>query len=225
MVERSTKTEMPAATDTREVLLNTAMKLFWEKGYGATSIQDILHESKVHAGSLYHFFPTKQDLLLKTLERYRDGIYPMLLEPAWKGVKDPIEKIFALLARYRQALISTDYFYGCPIGSLALEIHEPDPAVRNLLVANFDGWTAAIRSCLSDAAPRLPAEIDHKKLASFVLTVMEGGVMQARTQRTIHDFDAAVTLLRDYFTRLESASGNRRKLRTPKPTRKVRRQT
>ncbi|HUQ99739.1 MAG TPA: TetR/AcrR family transcriptional regulator [Gemmatimonadaceae bacterium] len=215
---------MPAATATRDVLLNTAMKLFWEKGYGATSIQDILRESKVHAGSLYHFFPTKQDLLLETLKRYRDGIYPMLLEPAWKGVNDPIEKIFALLARYRQALVSTDYFYGCPIGSLALEIHEPDPPVRALLATNFDGWTGAIRECLREAGTRIPAGIDHKQLASFVLTVMEGGVMQARTQRNVHDFDAAVNLLRDYFTRLESAAGKRRPSRTRKPLNKPRRQ-
>jgi TetR/AcrR family transcriptional repressor of nem operon len=215
---------MPATTDTREVLLTTAMKLFWEKGYGATSIQDILHESRVHAGSLYHFFPTKQDLLLKTLERYRDGIYPMLLEPAWKGVKDPIEKIFALLARYRQALVSTDCFYGCPIGSLALEIHEPDPPVRALLATNFDGWTAAIEGCLGDAGDRLPADIDRKQLASFVLTVMEGGVMQARTQRNVSDFDAAVKLLRDYFTRLESSAGKPRKLHKRKQPKKARRQ-
>jgi TetR/AcrR family transcriptional repressor of nem operon len=215
---------MPATTDTREVLLTTAMKLFWEKGYGATSIQDILHESRVHAGSLYHFFPTKQDLLLKTLERYRDGIYPMLLEPAWKGVKDPIEKIFALLARYRQALVSTDCFYGCPIGSLALEIHEPDPPVRALLATNFDGWTAAIEGCLGDAGDRLPADIDRKQLASFVLTVMEGGVMQARTQRNVSDFDAAVKLLRDYFARLESSAGKPRKLQKRKQPKKARRQ-
>ena len=35
------------------------------------------------------------------LEAYRDGIDPMLLEPAWAGVDDPIERIFALLASYR----------------------------------------------------------------------------------------------------------------------------
>ena len=215
---------MPAAGETREVLLNTAMKLFWEKGYGATSIQDILHESKVHAGSLYHFFPTKQDLLLKILERYRDGIHPMLLEPAWKGVKDPIEKIFALLARYRQALISTEFFYGCPIGSLALEIHEPDPPVRALLSENFNGWTDAIAACLAEAGSRLPATVDHKQLASFVLTVMEGGVMQARTHRNIHSFDAAVALLRDYFTRLESSASRGQRLRVRKTTKKARRQ-
>jgi AcrR family transcriptional regulator len=195
---------MASGTETKDRLVEVAMKLFWEKGYGATSIQDILREADVHAGSLYHFFPTKQGLLLASLKRYRDGIHPMLLEPAWKGVDDPIERIFALLARYRHALLSTDCFYGCPIGSLALELHEPDPPVRSLLSANFDGWTAAIEQCLDDAGPRLPKTINRKDLASFVLTIMEGGVMQSRTHRAIDSFDAAVRLLRDYMTRLES---------------------
>ena len=198
--------QTPPENRTRDRLLDVAMRLFWEKGYGTTSIQDILRESKVHAGSLYHFFPTKQDLLLSVLERYQQGIYPMLLEPAWNGVSDPIEKIFALLARYRQALVSTDCFYGCPIGSLALEIHEPDPPVRALLAANFNGWTSAIEKCISDAGERLPADIDRKQLASFVLTVMEGGVMQSRTHRSLDAFDASVKLLRDYFDRLEEAA-------------------
>jgi TetR/AcrR family transcriptional repressor of nem operon len=201
---------MAGGTKTKDRLVDVAMKLFREKGYGATSIQDILREADVHAGSLYHFFPTKQDLLLKSLERYRDGIRPMLLDPAWKGVADPIERIFALLARYRHALLSTDCFYGCPIGSLALELHEPDPPVRSLLSANFDGWTAAIEQCVNDAGPRLPKDINRKELASFVLTVMEGGVMQSRTHRTIDSFDTAVRLLRDYMTRLESSAPQRR---------------
>jgi len=191
---------MASGTETKDRLVEVAMKLFWEKGYGGTSIQDILREADVHAGSLYHFFPTKQDLLLASLERYRDGIHPMLLEPAWKGVDDPIERIFALLASY-----------GCPIGSLALELHEPDPPVRSLLSANFDGWTTAIEKCLEDAGPRLPKDIDRKQLASFVLTIMEGGVMQSRTHRTIDSFDAAVRLLRDYMKRLESAAPRPRK--------------
>jgi TetR/AcrR family transcriptional regulator, transcriptional repressor for nem operon len=200
---------LTGVADTKAKLVDVSMRLFWEKGYGATSIQDILREADVHAGSLYHFFPTKQDLLLATLKRYRDGLHQMLLAPAWKGVDDPIERIFALLARYRQALLSTDCFYGCPIGSLALEIHEPDPAVRSLLSANFSGWTKAIEECLVDAGPRLPHDVNRKDLASFVLTVMEGGVMQSRTHRSVYSFDASVRLLRDYMTRLESAASPR----------------
>jgi TetR/AcrR family transcriptional regulator, transcriptional repressor for nem operon len=195
---------MTAAT--RDRLLDVAMRLFWLKGYGATSIADILHEAGANAGSLYHFFPTKQDLLLAVLERYRQGIGPMLLEPAWEGVEDPIERVFALLGRYRQSLADTDCSYGCPIGSLALELHEPDPAVRELLSANFEGWVAAVQRCLKESGDRLPADVDRRELAVFVLTTMEGGVMQARTHRTLETFDASVNRLRDYFQRLQRSA-------------------
>jgi AcrR family transcriptional regulator len=178
------------------------MELFWLKGYGSTSIADILSRSQVNSGSLYHYFPGKQDLLIAVLEAYRDGIGPMLLEPAWAGIEDPIERIFALLAKYRSLIVETDCTYGCPIGSLALEIHEPDPILRERMTENFDNWTAAIRTCLEAAQDRLPADLDVQAAAEFVLTVMEGAVMQARTYRDVGYFDRAVAQLRAYFAAL-----------------------
>lgn len=171
------------------------MELFATKGYAGTSIADILRATGVNAGSLYYFFPGKQDLLLAVLDAYREGIGPMLLEPAWRGVNDPIERIFALLARYRLALQSTDCTYGCPIGSLALEIHEPDPAVRERLAANFTAWINAIEGCLMEARARIPQRMDRRALATLVLTTMEGGVMLSRTDRTLAAFDRAVGVL------------------------------
>ena len=197
---------------TRDRLVFTALQLFGKKGYGSTSIADILKAADANSGSLYHFFPTKQDLLVAVLETYRDGIEPMLLAPAWEGVEDPIERVFALLARYRQALEMTACVYGCPIGSLALELHEPDPPVREMLAINFEGWVRHVRGCFEAAKHRLPSDIDPEKLARLTLTVMEGGVMQSRTYRTLDAFDSGVEMLRDYLTRLEQAasSGNQK---------------
>jgi TetR/AcrR family transcriptional repressor of nem operon len=196
--------------ETRDRLVFTAMQLFAEKGYGSTSVADILKAAGANSGSLYHFFPTKQDLLLEALARYRDGIVPMLLEPAWAGVTDPIERVFALLAAYRGMLARTDCLYGCPIGSLALELHEPDPPVRELIAINFDGWVAAIERCFAEAGARLPADLDRHALAVFTLTTMEGGVMQSRTQRNLAAFDQSAAMLRDYVRRLESDAKNER---------------
>jgi TetR/AcrR family transcriptional regulator, transcriptional repressor for nem operon len=196
----------PPKSDTRERLVRAARRLFLEKGYHATSVAEILREAGANSGSLYHFFPGKQDLLIAVLESYLEGIRPMLLEPAWEGVEDPVERIFALLRRYRGLLEETEFFYGCPIGSLALELHEPDPAVRERLAANFDAWKRAVTECLSDAGDRLPPQVDREKLAVLILTVMEGGVMQARTHRSLAPFDAGVELLRDYLHRLELTS-------------------
>jgi TetR/AcrR family transcriptional regulator, transcriptional repressor for nem operon len=190
------------STDTRRRLLLTAMELFAKNGYSSTSIADLLSRSQANSGSLYHFFPGKQDVLIGVLEMYRDGIRPMLLDPAWKGVKDPIDRIFALLAAYRGALAQTDCLYGCPIGSLALELHEPDPPVRQLLAQNFNAWTKAIQECLVAAGSSLPRDLDRKALAEFILTTMEGAVMQARTHRDISYFDRSIKQLRHHFSML-----------------------
>lgn len=190
--------------DTKDRIVYAALQLFARKGYASTSVADILTEAGVNAGSLYHFFPGKQDVLLAVLDAYRKGIRPMLLEPAWQGVSDPIERVFALLAHYRNYLHRTECTYGCPIGSLALELHEPDPPVRALLAANFDGWIAAIESCFIEAGDRLPADIDRRALAIFALTTMEGGVMLSRTDRQLAPFDHSVRMFRDYVDRLQA---------------------
>jgi TetR/AcrR family transcriptional regulator, transcriptional repressor for nem operon len=206
------------ATSTRDRLIATAMKLFWEKGYGSTSVADVLQAARVNSGSLYHFFPGKQDLLLAVLEAYRSGIGDMLLAPAWKGINDPIKRVFALLERYRRGVVQTECIYACPIGSLALEIHEPDPPVREALAANFDAWTSAVEACLVAAGHRLPHSLNRRELARFVLTTMEGGVMQARTFRDVAYFDSSVRQLRAYFNHLErdAASTKGRKRITSK---------
>jgi TetR/AcrR family transcriptional regulator, transcriptional repressor for nem operon len=192
---------------TRTRLVMTAMQLFWEKGYNSTSIADVLKGAEANSGSLYHFFPGKSDLLVAVLELYHEGIGPMLLQPAWVGVTDPVERVFALLARYRKSLQDTDCFYGCPIGSLALELHEPDLPVRVMLAKNFAAWIDAIQECLTEARANFAVEFDPREVAQFVLTVMEGGVMQARTFRNIDFFDAAVRQLRQYIDLLQGRSG------------------
>lgn len=194
-----------APSDTRAKIIEAAMELFWLKGYGSTSIADILSRTQLNSGSLYHFFPGKQDVLVAVLEAYRDGIHAMLLEPAWAGEPDPVERVFKLLALYRGLILQTECSYGCPIGSLALELHEADPAVRHRLAENFQAWVAAVRACFEAAGDRFPPATDFQALAEFVLTVMEGGVMQARTYRDVGYFDRNVAQLRAHIDLLTGA--------------------
>ena len=183
----------------RERLVSAAMRFFGEKGYAGTSVADVLEAAGVNSESLYRLFPGKQDLLLAVLDAYRSGIRKILPERAGQSVTDPIEKIFGLLGGYRQFMLETEYVYGCPIGSLALEIREPDPPVRDLLAAYFQTWTDAVHECLLEAGRRLPDTLDRGSLAEFVLTTMEGASLQARTFRDVAYFDRAVQELRNYF--------------------------
>ncbi len=200
-------------SDTRDRIVFVAMELFWEKGYGSTSIADILKAANANSGSLYHFFPGKQDLLIAVLDMYFAGIDEMLLKPLWENVSDPIDRVFALLNGYRQHLVATDCQYGCPIGYLALELHEPDPPVRERIAANFTQWVERVDTCLNDAGDRLPKGLDRRALAHFVLTTMEGAVMQSRTYRTLDAFDASINQLRSYFDALEAQARTEQRMK------------
>ena len=191
-----TKSSLP---DTRARLIDAAVYLFWEQGYAATGVSEILARAKVNSGSFYHFFKSKEALLLAVLDWYLMGLDPFVMQPAFAQSPDPIERVFAVLAFYRQNLIKTGCTYGCPIGRLALEIPEDRTEVHHLLAANFDGWTTAIEACLDAARDQLPADLDRASLSQFVLTVMEGGVMQSRAHRDLAPFDASVRHLRRYF--------------------------
>lgn len=188
--------------DTRERLIEAARDLFQKQGYASTGIAQILEAADAGSGSLYYFFPTKEDLLLAVLEWYKAHLLPIVVQPVFDRISDPIERIFGILAGYRMALTSTACEYGCPIGNLSLELANSHPQAAKVLAENFSAWRKVIEECLAEAAGRLPAKIDREQLALSILVTMEGAVMLARTYKDIAPYDAAVTQLRDHVDRL-----------------------
>ena len=187
-----------------------AARLFHEQGYHATGIATILREAKVNSGSLYHFFPSKEALLIGVLERYVERLEPEVLAPARARTADPIGRVFALLEQYRSGLAQTGCTMGCPIGNLALELSDNHPEIRKLLEKNFNNWIDGVQEWLDDAGERLPIDVDRRELAHFVLTAMEGGIMQARAAGSLEPFDGAVAQLRAYVEALLSAAARDR---------------
>lgn len=187
---------------TKQRLVEAARDLFLLQGYHTTGVAEIVRTAKVRMGSLYYFFPTKEDLLMAVLEWYRDNIYEGLLQPIYERIDDPIERVFGILDGYRQMLMLTAFDQGCPIGNLALEIANSHPKARDLLVANFEQWADEVRKCLERAKGRFPDGVDPSSLAGHILAVMEGSIMLARTYRSIEPFDDAIAHLRDYVDRL-----------------------
>jgi TetR/AcrR family transcriptional regulator, transcriptional repressor for nem operon len=189
-------------TGTRERLVEAARDLFLLQGYHATGVAEIVKTADARMGSLYYFFPTKEDLLIAVLEWYRDHIYEGLLQPVYERIDDPLERVFGILDGYRQMLLLTCFDQGCPIGNLALELSNSHPKARELLVANFRQWADEVRKCLDGAAGKFPEELDRQALAEHILAVMEGAMMLARTYRSIEPYDTAIAHLRDYVDRL-----------------------
>jgi AcrR family transcriptional regulator len=183
--------------DTRQRIVEAARDLFWEKGYTATGLAELLQRAGANSGSFYHFFESKDAVLRTVLETYEDLLDPQIVQPVFDKHTTPVERIFALLDSYRERLLSTNCQYGCPIGRLALELDPENAPAHERIARNFTAWRKAVESCVRDAGIEHPQDV-----AAFVLTVMEGGVMQSRAYASIEPFDACVRQLRIHFNGL-----------------------
>ncbi len=203
-----------SSSGTRDRILEAARRLFHEQGYSATGISTILREADVNPGSLYHFYPSKEALLAGVLEYYVELLEPRIMGPARATSRDPIERIFGLLRLYRDGLEASGCRMGCPIGNLALEVADSHPEVRPLIDRNFRNWIGQVESWLVEGSDRLPPGTDFRQVAELVLTVMEGGIMQARASGDLGAFDGAVAQLRIYLDLLQAARQTPNQART-----------
>jgi TetR/AcrR family transcriptional repressor of nem operon len=184
---------------TRDRLVNSAVFLFWDRGFAGTSMSDLLTLSEVNSGSFYHFFESKEALLREVLDWYIHGLRSYIAEPAFQTADEPIARIFAILAGYRERILQTNCRYGCPIGRLALEIDPENQPAHQLIAQNFKNWAGVVRECLEQANHRLPRGTDLDALSTYVLVVMEGSVMLSRSYGSVEPFDRAVSQLREHF--------------------------
>ncbi len=192
------------AVDTKDRILDVAARMFHEQGFAGTGVATIQRRAGVNSGSLYHFFPSKEALLIGVLERHLEQLGPSLLDRAAAATEDPIGRVFALLDVYRERLRISGCARGCPVGNLALEVGDAKPRVRALIDGYFSVWVDEVRGWLRTAGDRLPAGLDRRALARLVLSVMEGAVMQARTAKSLEPFDEAVAQLHLYIDGLLS---------------------
>jgi TetR/AcrR family transcriptional repressor of nem operon len=190
---------MAKLSQTRDRLIHSALFLFWERGYAGTSMSDLLAHAAVNSGSFYHFFESKEALLKAVLEEYLKALGPQVVDPAFRQTDDPLERIFAILAGYRGRILQTNCQYGCPLGRLALEIDPENRPAHQLIAENFRGWIGAVRDCLEQCRNRLPKDQDPEALATYVLAVMEGGVMLSRSYGDVAPFDLTIAQLKEHF--------------------------
>lgn len=184
---------------TKDRILRTAFQLFHEQGFHATGVATIVREAGINPGSLYHFFESKDQLLLGVLEFAIGYLGPAVMEPVESRTRDPIDRIFALLSQYRDGMVQRGCRMGCPMGNMALEVSDGNPEARRLIHRNFENWANRVEGWLREAGDRLPPNLDRARLARFILTVMEGGLMQARAADDLKPFDESVAVLRDHL--------------------------
>jgi TetR/AcrR family transcriptional regulator, transcriptional repressor for nem operon len=119
--------------------LQAAMLLFWEKGYEATSVDDLLRRMKINRASLYGAFGEKRALFVQALKHYEKNFgYESLLESAQSGSpKKAIRELFDETIKTNGETPPAER-RGCLMQNTALELAPHDAAIGKIVRENTE---------------------------------------------------------------------------------------
>jgi TetR/AcrR family transcriptional repressor of nem operon len=158
-----------------DAVLERALELFWERGYEATSMADLVEHLGLARSSIYGTFGGKHELYLRALDRYREQRDPdlvrMLSQPG-----PVLPAVRALVEAYAEQSAGEVPRRGCMVVNAAVELGPSDAQVARRVDASWSSLETALASALirAQAQGELPAERDPRELARFLLVVLQG---------------------------------------------------
>jgi TetR/AcrR family transcriptional regulator, transcriptional repressor for nem operon len=164
-----------------EQALNTAMEVFWRRGYEATSIEDLTTSMGINRGSLYDTFGGKQELFLACMDRYCHGMLanrlPMLNQPG-----PALETIRIFIQMMLEFALSYPERKGCLIANTVMEMGPREKEIGSRTAKAMGDLEEAFFKALMRARDQgeLKNSKDPRSLARFLTTMMQGVIVMLK---------------------------------------------
>ncbi|SLN39808.1 putative HTH-type transcriptional regulator YxaF [Pseudoruegeria aquimaris] len=170
----------PTAPATKSRLTETAARLFRQKGYHGTGLAEILAESGVPKGSLYHHFPAGKADLAVAAARWASAGMLGIIDDAFTPAADFTGGATTLCFKLAKLFDLYPDWRGCPISSVLFDGPENE-SFRAVAAEIFESWrhrveTHALRLGLAPEAARRQAE--------HLMFLVQGGWTQARARQS-----------------------------------------
>jgi TetR/AcrR family transcriptional repressor of lmrAB and yxaGH operons len=177
----------------RARLIESAIELVREQGVHAAGLAALLDRSHASRNSLYQHFPSGKSELVETATKIAgDRMTAVIDEVTAAG--PPEQWLAALIGWWKLVLEQSSFTAGCPIVGAALA--ESEPRVQAAAGAALGDWADHLATALTGKG--LPA-VQAKSLAGFIISAIEGAIVQSRALKSTQPLDDAqahlVTLL------------------------------
>lgn len=179
---------------TRDRILAAAAQLMHERGVAATSLDDVRAQTGTSKSQLYHYFADKSALVRAVIELQVERVMRAQFPD-----DDPLDSVPAL-RRWRDRVVAVNERAhcagGCPLGRLASELADADPAARSAVLAGFARWQEHLARGLRamQARGELAHGADVDALAAGLLAALQGGLVLGQATRSVAPLKAALDL-------------------------------
>ncbi|CAN5525160.1 TetR/AcrR family transcriptional regulator [soil metagenome] len=189
----------PREFDTDEAL-NAAMLAFWERGYEATSTQDLLDVMGLSKGSLYKAFGDKHNLFLIALQNYLDHLYEKMKQSAG-DLSDPVLSLTGLMGVVDNLCCRQEMANGCFAVNTVVELSQRDEKASEILKRHLVRVEKLIAKIVKNGqvSGQFRSDVSAEHLAEALFVYIFGMLAQSRAianpSRTKRLTNFAMTIL------------------------------
>jgi TetR/AcrR family transcriptional repressor of nem operon len=170
----------------KEKLLTAGLRLVHRRGFGASSVRDIVKAAGVPQGSFTNHFASKEVFGLEILARYREMTNAAVRATLRNDKLPPLRRLRAWINRQLEYLRTDEMRRGCLYGNFSAEASEESDAIRARVASVFAENQASVAYCLDAAinAGELAPNADVQELAGFIVSSLQGAILVAKAQRS-----------------------------------------
>jgi TetR/AcrR family transcriptional repressor of nem operon len=200
-MERSTQAKKASA---REALLDAALRLIREKGFEATSVEQLCAAAGVTKGAFFHHFKNKEALGVAAAEHWSQVTGQLFAQAAYHAEEDPLDRMLAYLDLREQLIDGAPAEYTCLVGMMAQEAYLTHPAIRDASFASIAGHAATLEADIEAAIVRYAPTggVNAKSLALHTQAVLQGAFILAKGKDDPALARDSIDHLRRYFALL-----------------------
>src|SRR6186997_620798 len=188
--------KQPAAkSSAKDKLLEAAVQVVRQKGYAATSVDDLCRAAGVTKGAFFHHFASKEDLGVAAAQYWNDFTTEFFKSAPYQQLTDPLERVFGYIDFRRQILQGNLEDFTCLLGTMVQEAYETSPRIRQACDEVISVHAGRVAEDIAAAkklyAPK--ANFDPQELALFTQVVLQGAFVLAKVK---HGPELAVASLK-----------------------------
>lgn len=176
-----------------DYLIEKGLSILWSKGYNGTSVNDIVNAAEVPKGSFYFYFESKEDYVVKVLEKYfenkRANIIKDIFNDADTAPKECILNFYKLRVKYIKEQLKCTL--GCMGSNMGTEMAEHSEKIRTTIVAEERKIRLQVVEVVQKAqeAKEITNPIDAEKIVDFIEDSFKGMLTSMKETKSSEPLD------------------------------------
>lgn len=177
---------MSKAERTKQFIIEKTAPIFNAKGYAGTSLNDMMAATGLTKGSIYGNFGNKDEVALAAFDHNIQRVF-LLLKTRINKQETIIEKLKVYTETYSNFFDIPFLSAGCPLLNTATEVDDTHPVLRDKVNEMIARWKNSLTNLLKKGieTKELKPDINIEEFVTVLVSLIEGGVMQAKVSGQI----------------------------------------